>query len=55
MEIDPVEVKIIGRLVPPKNIDHSLEIINYLKENDIAFSENEKHIRIENTSFIAEI
>ncbi|WP_074406732.1 DUF6678 family protein [Aquimarina megaterium] len=55
LEIDPIEVIIIGRLVPAKNIDHSLEIINYLNENDIAFSENEKYIRIENTSFIAEI
>jgi len=55
LEINPIEDIVIGRLVPNKKADHSKEIINYLNENNIPFLKGEKYIKIENTSFVAEI
>lgn len=54
LEIDPIEVLVIGRLVPDKKIDHQSDIIYFLEESQIAFTKTNEYIRIENTSFLAE-
>ncbi|WP_299125915.1 DUF6678 family protein [uncultured Tenacibaculum sp.] len=54
LEINPIEIKIIGKLIQNKEVDHSIEIIRMLKENNISFSQNRKYLRVENTWFVAE-
>ena len=54
LEIDPIEIVIVGRLVPNKKIDHQTEITRFFEENQIAFEKKNEYIKIENTSFVAE-
>jgi hypothetical protein len=46
LEIDSIEYKKIGRLVPDKKIDHSNAIINELNSNSIKFIRNENIFKI---------
>ncbi len=54
LEIDPIEIVVVGKLVPDKKIDHQTEVVRFLEENQIAFMKNNEFIRIDNTFFIAE-
>lgn len=53
LEINSFEEKEIGRLIPVKRIDHSLEIESYLNNNNICYSKTEENFRIENPVFEA--
>ncbi|RZJ56531.1 MAG: hypothetical protein EOO55_04995 [Hymenobacter sp.] len=46
LEIDPIEIKHIGRLVPPKSIDHTTDILQILDRASIVSEIIEGRIRI---------
>ncbi|MBB6372113.1 DUF6678 family protein [Chryseobacterium shigense] len=47
IEINPIEEKNIGKLVPKKMINHSLEIIKIIESKNINFKQCENTIKIE--------
>jgi len=51
LEINPIEIKKIGRLIPEKEINHTKEIIDILNEENIIFSFNQSFIKINNEDF----
>jgi len=51
IEINPIEKKIIGRLVPPKKINHTKELIDSFNSHKIGFTFNGELIKIENGKF----
>ena len=52
-QIDPIEVKVIGRLVPDKKIDHSKNVGTYLTNNSIEFTWEDGLFQIENPDYYA--
>ncbi|SHJ67664.1 DUF6678 family protein [Aquimarina spongiae] len=55
LEIHPFEEVVVGRLIPPKTIDYSLEIKDYLSSKGISFVEKEGLIKIDNPNFIRSV
>lgn len=51
IEINPIEEKFIGRLVPSKRIDHTKELIENLNFNKINFNYENEFVKIENENF----
>ncbi len=51
LEIDPIEKRKIGRLIPEKEINHTKEIIDTLKDNEIDSFYDGHLIKIKNLEF----
>ena len=47
IEINPVEEKILGRLIPPKKIFHTKQIIDFLEDKGIEYSFDGELIKID--------
>ena len=50
IEVDPIEVKKIGRLVKPKLLDHTASVRNIMESNGIQSNLTGSYFRIENSS-----
>jgi len=51
LEINPIEIRKIGRLMPEKEINHTKEIIDNLNDNKVDFYFDGSLIKIENKDF----